>query len=75
MSAKDHPYTPNGEGQTLQVLIAVDDPGAFNMPWQAVQRFKRYEQGPMLESICAENNYDFFHYEVAPIPQAGKPDF
>jgi hypothetical protein len=29
----------------------------------------------MTESICAENNYSFFDYEVVPIPQAGKPDF
>jgi hypothetical protein len=63
------------QGQTLQVSITVDDPGAFNMPWQAVQRFRRYDEGPMVENICAENNFDFFTYKVEPIPQAGKPDF
>jgi hypothetical protein len=62
-------------GKTLQVSIEVDDAGAFTMPWRAVQRFMRYDDGPMRPSACAENNTDFFHYEVTPIPQAGKPDF
>jgi len=29
----------------------------------------------MTEMICAENNLNFFNYEVVPIPQADKPDF
>jgi hypothetical protein len=62
-------------GNTLQVLIEVDDPGAFTMPWRALQRFKRYHRGPMAESVCAENNFDFLGYKVVPIPQADKPDF
>jgi hypothetical protein len=62
-------------GKTLQVLIEVEDPGAFTMKWQAVQRFKRWLAGPMAPSACAENNFDYFTYKVEPIPQAGKPDF
>ena len=62
-------------GNTLQVLIEVDDPAAFKMPWRAMQRFKRYHRGPIAESICAENNFEFLGYSVVPIPQAGKPDF
>jgi hypothetical protein len=27
----------------LEVNIHVEDPGAFNMPWDAVQRFRQYE--------------------------------
>ena len=27
-------------GNTLQVDVTVDDPGAFNMPWSAVQRWR-----------------------------------
>jgi hypothetical protein len=29
----------------------------------------------MTEMICAENNLNFFNYEVVPIPQAERPDF
>jgi hypothetical protein len=62
-------------GQKLEIAIQVDDSGAFTMPWRAVQRFVRYRQGPMVPSACSENNTDFFHYEVYPIPEAAKPDF
>ncbi len=59
----------------LEIAIQVDDAGAFTMPWRAVQRFIRYHEGPMVPSACSENNTDFFHYEVFPIPQAEKADF
>ena len=62
-------------GKTLQVGIEVEDPGAFTMKWRAVQRFKRWTEGPMAPSACAENNFDYFTYKVEPIPQAAKPDF
>jgi hypothetical protein len=59
----------------LEVLVTIDDPGAFNMPWSAIQRFKRVQAGPMEEAVCAENNVNPFNFEVVPIPQADKPDF
>jgi hypothetical protein len=62
-------------GKTLQATVKVDDPGAFNMPWTAVQRWKRGQVRPMIEFICAENNYTFLNYEVVPIPEAKRPDF
>jgi hypothetical protein len=62
------------DGNILQAVVSVDDPGAFNMPWTAVQRWRRVER-EMPEDICAENNYDFFGYDVAPIPEAKKADF
>jgi hypothetical protein len=62
-------------GKTLQILIEVEDPGAFTRKWSAVQRFKRWIEGPMAPSACAENNFDYFTYKVEPIPQAEKPDF
>jgi hypothetical protein len=64
-----------GGGAMLEALIAVDDPGAFTMPWSAMQRFRRVHLGPMEEDICAENNINPFSFEVVPIPQADKPDF
>jgi hypothetical protein len=62
-------------GEMLQATIRVDDPGAFNMPWTAVQRWTRSHARPMIEEYCAENNSFFFGYDVVPIPQADKPDF
>jgi hypothetical protein len=59
----------------MEVLITVDDPGAFTMPWSAIQRFRRVQAGPMEEAICAENNVNPFNFAVVPIPQADKPDF
>ena len=61
-------------GDTLQAVVTVDDPGTFNMPWSAVQRWRRVDR-EMPEDICAENNFSFFDYNVVPIPQADKPDF
>jgi hypothetical protein len=62
-------------GKTLQAIIAVDDPGAFNVTWSAMQRWRRREGSAILESICAENNASYFNYDVTPIPHADTPDF
>jgi hypothetical protein len=62
-------------GRTLQVAITVDDPGAFTTQWKAIQRFRRFDEGGMLETICAENNLAYFGFDVVPIPQSSKPDF
>src|SRR5262249_5555405 len=31
------------DGKVLEATIHVEDPGAFTMPWDAVQRFRQYE--------------------------------
>ena len=64
-------------GKTLRVSIAVDDPGAFKMPWSAVQiyRWQQRGNGDWDEDICAENNDNYFGYAVAPMPVATPPDF
>jgi hypothetical protein len=61
-------------GRALEVAFTVDDPGAFNMPWSGGKRWKRVKAS-LREEACAENNADYFNYEVEPMPQAGKPDF
>ena len=33
-------------GKTLQVSVTVDDPGAFNMPWSAIQHWRRIKSNP-----------------------------
>jgi hypothetical protein len=62
-------------GKGLEVNVHVEDPGAFTMPWNAIQRYRRSEQGPLREQVCAENNEKFFNYDVEPIPTADRPDF
>jgi hypothetical protein len=62
-------------GKTLEVNVHVEDAGAFTTPWNAVQRYRRIEQGPIMEEVCAENQTNYFNLPVEPIPQADKPDF
>jgi hypothetical protein len=64
-------------GKTLQVSITAEDPGAFKMPWSAMQiyRLQHRGNGDWDEDICAENNDNYFKYEMAPMPEAKKPDF
>jgi hypothetical protein len=62
-------------GRTIEVNVFVEDPGAFNTPWTAIQRYRRTEDSPLVEMVCAENNTGYFDYNVVPLPQADKPDF
>jgi hypothetical protein len=65
-------------GRALEVKVRVEDPGAFTMPWSAVQRYRidhRAGEVPLHEMVCAENNSDHFGQGLYPIPQADKPDF
>jgi len=62
-------------GNILQVVVTVEDPGAFTTPWTAIQRYKRVKRAPLEESRCAENNNNYLNESVRPIPTAGKPDF
>jgi hypothetical protein len=78
-------------GKTLEARIHVEDPSAFNTPWNAIQRFSRYEGSPGnagrlgFESICAEGasltQFDYLNYgashsaELVPVPQSDNPDF
>jgi hypothetical protein len=70
-------FKVTGGGKALQVLIAVDDPGAFKMSWSAIQvyRLQHRGNGDWDEDICAENNNSYFNYEMTPMPRANTPDF
>ena len=66
------------KGNALDVRVRIEDPGAFTMPWNAVQRYKidhRPGEVPLHEMVCAENNGDHFNQGLVPVPQADKPDF
>ena len=62
-------------GDAIEVNFTVDDPGAFNVPWSAMQRYRKSSQGSMLEEPCAENNINPFHQDIEPMPEANNPDF
>src|SRR5271169_3001175 len=57
-------------GKQLEVTIRIEDPGTFNAPWSAIQRYRQVQR-PWLEEVCAENNLQFGYYT----PIANKSDF
>jgi hypothetical protein len=63
------------DGQSIDVLAYVEDPGAFTTPYTAVQRWLRVENAPIATDQCNENNGDFFSQGLVPVPHADKPDF
>ena len=74
----------------LQVDVHVEDPGAFTTPWNAVQRYRRFElnatktsnlavlatpvEGPLNEAICSENPFSLGMGKRT-IAEAATPDF
>lgn len=63
------------EAKTIDVTVVVDDPGAFTASWSARQLYRRSDEGPLVEMVCAENNANYFNRDVVPIPSAPAPDF
>ena len=83
-------FRMTNDGKAMVVNVHVEDPGAFTTPWNAIQRFARFDgsarnSGQLVESICAESaEQDHFNYAnygethlagLAPLPRADKPDF
>jgi hypothetical protein len=58
-------------GKTLEVRIRVEDPDAYNQPFEMMQRYEKVTPN-WSEQICAENNGYFFQ---EPIPTATAADF
>jgi len=67
-------YRLVNDGRVLENLIWVEDPDTFNQPWSASQRYRKVQQGPMDEQVCAENTRDTGLFGNN-IPQAKQPDF
>jgi hypothetical protein len=59
----------------IDATVTVEDPGAFTTPWSAKQTYRRIEVGPMGESTCAEGNFNYFGFDMDPLPTAEKADF
>jgi hypothetical protein len=44
-------FRMNEGGKTLEFNVNVEDPRAFTTPWNAIQRYRRVERGPMVEQV------------------------
>jgi hypothetical protein len=67
-------FTLSPDGKNLTAIATVDDPGTFNAPLTMQQRWFKVN-APMAETVCAENNDDFFHQNLFPLPEAKMSDF
>ena len=69
-------FTISPDGKVLTAVVMVEDPDTFNEPIHMKQTWHKVVN-PLLETVCAENNNDaeFFHQKLPPIPIAAKADF
>jgi hypothetical protein len=67
-------FTIDPDGKNLTAIATVNDPDTFNGPLVMQQRWFK-ANSPMLETVCAENNQDYFNQGLFPVPIANKPDF
>jgi hypothetical protein len=67
-------YKIAADGKTLEATVTVEDPDAFNEPLHLIQRWRKVNN-QLLETACAENNVDYYHQNLFPIPEAEAPDF
>jgi hypothetical protein len=63
---------PGGKG--MRGLVTVEDSETFDAPLTMTRRWFKVN-GPMLETVCSENNSDFFNQNLFPQPEARTPDF
>ena len=76
-SEKEHVverYKVSADGNTLEAMVTVEDPDAFNEPLHMIKRWRK-ATNPRLETVCSENNGDHFNQNLFPIPEAKTPDF
>ena len=67
-------FTIDPDGKNLTALVNVEDPDTFNAPLTMQQRWFKVN-APMRETVCAENNQDYFSQGLYPVPESDKPDF
>jgi hypothetical protein len=67
--------TPFGKG--IEIIVRVDDPGAFTTPWKGMAEYRQDRSVTQLEEmVCAENNRSFADGSTfGPIPQETAPSF
>jgi hypothetical protein len=62
------------DGKTLDALVRVEDADTFNEPLYMTQRWRKVDN-PLLETVCAEDNVDYFNQNLFPMPEAKTPEF
>jgi len=67
-------FTIDPDGKNLTAIVTVEDPDTFNAPLTMQQRWFK-ASGPIKETVCAENNQDYFSQGLFPVPLAEKADF
>ena len=67
-------FTIAPDGKSMTAVARVEDPGAYNAPITMKEFWFKANQ-PMLETVCPENNEDFFHQNLYAIPEAKTADF
>ena len=67
-------FTLYADGKGITGTATVEDPETFNAPLTMQQRWFKVNL-PLAETVCAENNEDFFHQNLYPMPEAKKADF
>jgi hypothetical protein len=67
-------FTISPDAKNLTAIATVEDPDTFTGPLTMQQRWFKVNN-PMEETACAENNDDFFHQNLFPLPEAKTPDF
>ena len=67
-------FTLEGDGNHLTAIARVEDPDTFHAPLTMMQRWFK-AKSRMIETVCAENNNDYFSQGLFPVPIAAKPDF
>jgi hypothetical protein len=67
-------FKVSADGKMLEASVVVTDPDTFTAPLHMVQRWRKVKN-TLLETVCAENNADFFHQNLFPLPEAEKADF
>ena len=59
---------PFGDRHRRTIRDTFNGPITLSKSWFRVDR-------PMEESVCGENNFDFFNQGLVPMPEAKQPDF
>jgi len=67
-------FTIDPDGKNMTAIVTVEDPDTFHEPLTMQQRWFKVD-APMRETVCAENNLDYFNQGLFPVPAADKPDF
>jgi hypothetical protein len=67
-------YSISPDGKELTAVVMVEDPDTFNAPLHMMQKWRKVAN-PLLETVCAEGNFNYYNQKLAPMPEAKTADF